>query len=314
MRPLAIVALLFASATAHGYVRTRTPDGVPIRWPASCVTVSADDRGSTDLPVDAVFADLRRALVNWQSATLACSYLQLNYGAPTERDVPMNDGVNLVQFHSASWSHNGDPTNLPYDPSAQGITTVFFNDHPGQPDDGVILDADIELNAVSFTFVDVAADGSTATAARSSTTAADLENTLTHELGHLQGLSHNCGLLPGMPETEVDEDGNPPPDCDSPNLDPKITSATMYPYAAPLSTQERTPEADDIAGICADNAYPLANDPHQCESIALAAPTTLHFSGCAITARDDVPRGMWLALGWILCVLALRRRSTGRER
>ena len=40
----------------------------------------------------------------------------------------------------------------PHDPSAIGLTTVFFVDTPGKPGDGTILDADIELNGVNFTF------------------------------------------------------------------------------------------------------------------------------------------------------------------
>jgi len=308
MRWIAIAALLLCHGSAHAYVRTRSTSGVPLRWPNSCVTVTPDSRGSVDLPTSAVFADVRRALENWRYATVGCSYLQLLYGMPLERERALGDGVNVVRFLSNAWCTNGDAAGPCYDPTAQAVTTVFYYDRPGDPTDGVITGADIELNNVNFTFVDIAPDQSTLPVARPQTLLADLENTLTHELGHLQGLSDSCARL-GL-DNQVDETGSPPPSCNEPNLDPKILNATMYPIASPASTAQRTPEADDIAGICADNAYPLSKDPNRCEEIALATSPTLHFGDCALSAgRGRTAGGFGIALSVLLCALAIRRRS-----
>src|SRR5205823_1096270 len=117
---------------------------------------------------------------------------------------------NTVKFRTDRWCHPDDDQQkgVCYSAQAPAITTVFYIDH-GKSDDGTILDADIELNDLDYTFVVLPAGGT----ARPGTTSVDLENTLTHELGHLQGLDHTCKDA-AMPPTEVDQNGNTPPACD----------------------------------------------------------------------------------------------------
>ena len=79
---------------------------------------------------------------------------------------------------------------------ATGITTVFYVDH-GEPDDGTILDADVELNDINFTFV----VEPTTQQPRAGTEVSDLENTLTHELGHVLGLDHTCANAATPPQS-----------------------------------------------------------------------------------------------------------------
>ena len=55
-------------------------------------------------------------------------------------------------------------------------------------DAGRILDADVEMNNFNFAFT---VDG-TAPATAAGRPVADVQNTLTHELGHLLGLDHTC--------------------------------------------------------------------------------------------------------------------------
>ena len=79
------------------------------------------------------------------------------------------DGVNRVKYREDEWCRppvDGDPKEC-YDASAAAITTLIHVDRPGSPDDGRLLDADIELNGVNFAFT---VDGTT----RGSGTLADL--------------------------------------------------------------------------------------------------------------------------------------------
>ena len=83
------------------------------------------------------------------------------------------------------------------------------------PDTGELYDSDIEVNAVTEP---LSADGS-------DPNAVDLDSLLTHEAGHLLGLGHT-----------------------------RDTNATMFPGYKLGSVELRTPEADDIAGLC--SVYP----------------------------------------------------------
>jgi hypothetical protein len=308
------VALLL-SLRADAYVRTRSSfssPGVPSYWPGGCVFVQPDSGGTPDLPSDQVFSIVQKSMQNWQNAASSCSYLQLRYDAPAPLEAHY-DGVNVVKFRTDRWCHPDDAqdSNVCYSEHAAAITSVFMiND--GETKDGLILDADVELNDINFTFVVVTA-GVTPPAPRPNTMIADLENTLTHELGHLQGLSHTCKDSAWF-KNDVDQNGNPPTDCTKlgqlpPDQSAIIENATMYNFATPGETKKRAPTADDVAGIC--NAYPTdptANgmldrpDQNSCMHTSLSRYTSR--SGCDYSPRA-MPAGLPLIL--LLCALGAQR-------
>ena len=309
--PLAISALASALALsfafdAHAYVRSRTQHGTAVYWPGSCVWVQPDSDGSPDLTLEVVDATIQTSIDAWQNLTHACGYIDLKKDAPAKLEAHL-DGKNVVKFRTDKWCHPDDAQNksVCYDKSAAAITTVFYLDRPGQDQDGYIIDADIELNNINYTFVTVI-DGQPLPTARMGTSIADFQNTLTHELGHLQGLDHTCKDA-ATPENEVDDTGNPPPACNNlASLNPadlqKIREATMFNSAAPGETKKRSPEADDVAGVCA--IYPLDQKSHH--------------STCAHTNLDDYQtRGCQFAPGATsglalfvaaLALLLIRRR------
>ncbi len=174
---------------------------------------------------------------------------------------------------------------------------------PGLPGDGTILDADIELNDVNYTFTIDPANA----VARPGTELADLENTLTHELGHVQGLAHTCwDHITATPP--LDNLGNPIPDCNDPNLPASVTDTTMYPYASmPGETSKRNLSPDDVSGVC-DVYGPLAGK--------LGCYPEIDGGGCS--AMPPPRRGRWplaaIAAG-VLAVLgtAARRRRCSRS-
>src|SRR4051812_10714575 len=234
---------LHATAPAFGYVRTTTEtSGVPVQWNEKCVVVTIDLRGSKDVSLTEIASTLGRAVTNWTGRTSLCGGLLLSrVPAYKVLDVAA-DGLPAVIFRNDTWQR---PGHAPHDPSAIGLTTVMYVNTPGLPGDGTILDADIELNNVNYTFTIDPLNAN----ARPGTQLADLENTLTHELGHVQGLAHTCWdhITPQPP---LDNLGNPIPDCNDPDLPLGVTETTMFPYASmPGETSKRNLSPDDVDGV-----------------------------------------------------------------
>ncbi|MCA1665159.1 MAG: hypothetical protein LC659_12975, partial [Myxococcales bacterium] len=132
------------------YVRTTTEtSGVPVQWNEKCVVVTIDERGSKDVSLPDLAATLARAVGNWTKRTGACGGLSLASRAAYKVLDVAADGLPAVVFRNEAWQR---PGHAPHDPSAIGLTTVLYVNTPGQPGDGTILDADIELNNVNYTF------------------------------------------------------------------------------------------------------------------------------------------------------------------
>ena len=280
---------------AAAYVRTTTEmSGVPVQWNEHCVVVTIDLRGSKDVALPDIATTLARAVNNWTSRTASCGGLQLS-SRPAYKVLDVApDGLPAVIFRNDVWAR---PGHAPHDPSAIGLTTVMYVNTPGVPGDGTILDADIELNNVNYTFTTDPANA----VPRDGTEIADLENTLTHELGHVQGLAHTCwDHLTATPP--LDNNGNPIPDCNDPNLPASITDTTMYPYATmPGETSKRTLSPDDVAGVC-DVYRPLVGK--------LACYPELDGGACsAAPAERRTGWPLWpAALGAATAALAVARR------
>jgi len=275
-------------AVRRRYVRATTHEaGVPLYWEGTnCIEVVPNAAGSADLTPEEAFGALERAVESWNGATAECSYMNLSVGEPRDDALPgysaSGTNRNVVFWQEDEW---------PYDqfPLAAAITTLSFIDDPGRPDDGRVFDVDIELNGEAWGFAVDCVDG------RGDV---DLENTLTHELGHLLGLDHTCADPAPGEERPVNHLGEPVPSCFG-DLPDEVRLATMFTTARGCEDFMRTPEADDIAGICA--LYPLDLDPLVCEEPALPNGNG---GGCAMAPGGRT--GAWTT-GILLVLLALLR-------
>jgi hypothetical protein len=304
-------------ATPADYVRTGpTKSGHSLYWESGCVFVTIDAAGTKALSGDTAFSTVDASIDTWNNSTAACSYLKVMDQGRKSLEVG-RDHINLIKFRDTACSEClatmgttwcrpavSNAAAVCHSPSAAGITTAVFVDDPTSARDGAIVDADIEINGVNFA---ISANGAT-----NSTVAcrAELQNTLTHELGHLHGLEHPCvaaGELPPGAPTRVDNLGNPAPMCSDVQAAPllpanmKILDSTMYNFQDCSETKKETLSSDDIDAICA--IYPTSDDPKTC------APVAVDSGGCCSASGGSDRPDVGLVLAGATVLTVLRRRK-----
>ena len=197
-------------------------------WYTSCISIHLDQRGSQRLDLDDFERVAQASLEAWEVEY--CSNLSLELQGWTQDrligyDVEpnaVNQNVILFQSQSDEWL---------YDSRVVGLTTLTMcqNNTTGCQA-GTIIDGDIELNEVDFEFT-----------VNDQMILVDLQNVLTHEIGHLVGFDHTS-------------DGQ----------------STMY-AATPIGEIiKRDLSSDDQQGIC--DVYPLESNEAQLKLGCLDGP------------------------------------------
>jgi hypothetical protein len=272
------------AAGAAGFVQsTAEGTGVPLSWPTNLVPFSVNPAQPHASPSCAAGPDgdpaldaVRASFAEWEQS---CSSLELlDAGTVAEiRTGRRGSGENLVVFRQGWCSAHPEARDhvCMKDPDVDcGGIFNCFEDRPGDrsivaltsvlyyPDTGRIVDADIEVNGWSGEGAGTSPDalagaphgwyftcnGRTGEPCRNYGDGdchyIDLQNTLTHEVGHFLGLRHVCdggaGADAGLPS------------CDS---DASYAAITMHPSTHPGDVDKRTLHPDDVAGVCA--IYPL---------------------------------------------------------
>jgi len=276
------------------YVRSQVKPGDPtshcLYWPAGTVTVHQSETGNPETGPAALDA-ITRAFQSWQTIMNGCGSLTLTEGARVSdrtigfdvKDLSNNRNVILFRPKScvsaapasdACWKDSSCSNKYDcweYSDATIALTTTTYDTHTGR-----VYDADVEFNAGRFSFTTV--DGPTCTRlpppTQNGCAAYDVQNTMTHEAGHLIGLDHTD--FPG---------------------------STMNPTAPMGEISKRTLDTGSRSFVCA--AYPKGLPSQDC--VVPPAPSILQpvtTGGCAATGWG-VPAGALLSL----VGLATRRRS-----
>jgi hypothetical protein len=290
---------------ADAFVQYKATTGVRYHWGTTCVNVTVYPNDLlTDMTFDEIAVATTKAAATWSGGENACTYLQLQVATSTSgTPLARRDFRNVIVFRTTSWCKSSDPVGTCYDPAALAITSVFASTK-----DGRIQDGDIEVNARYFSWTNL----DDHPAARDSQ---DLQNALTHEMGHLIGLDHTCylpGSLPndgaGNPIIPTDDQGLPIPDCE--HASAEVQATTMFASAPPGDVQKRTLAPDDQKAVC--SIYPLALDPMVCP-----LPGSSSSSGCALSgapAPGHRGPGQVAALAGTLALALATWRARGRRR
>ena len=243
----------------------------------------------------------------WSSSGDPCTYLSISV-TPSMATPPraVNDHRNAIIFRKSSWCElQSDGTCSAdigaYDPSALAVTSVVASKQTGQ-----IRDADIEINGFHHPWGDLVAHPELFAA---DPRTQDLQNALTHEMGHLIGLDHTCVPAGTLPRP-TDNLGNPVPDCSTASAD--VQATTMFPSAQAGDTEKRTLAPDDQQAVC--EIYPAANDPMVC--MPYEDPAGCGCAAGGARGTTSAAGTMGLALAFALACLPLlrarRRRGAGR--
>jgi hypothetical protein len=300
---------LLAAGTAEAYVRSRTDaNGAPFYWKTSCVPATIYTNGfeatAGGLTVDKVAKSVAAAAHAWGPDAVTCPgtpdghpLIEIVPTLSTDAVPPAIawDSKNAIVIRTDAWSKSGKP-GMEYAFDALAVTTVTARG------DAHIVDADIEVNAISKNWLDLD-PGVVVSGGQSTYEYFDLQNTLTHEFGHFLGLDHTCynpalGKLPPLDDAE-----QPVPDCA--NAPSEVAMTVMFDRADPLQTSKRTLSDDDKRAVCE-----IYDKPLTCE---LDQPQ----DGCAVAPVRAERRGggRWRELGALLVgVVALvvaRRRARG---
>lgn len=244
--------------------RVFTEIPLPIFWPSAEPGFHVNELGYSGIEgVEAIESVVKRSFRTWNDVEE--SRFHAEYAGLSERQVPFINGQNLVTFvESDTCLENfeglticGWRNRAGYSPLALALASVSHD-----PRNGEIVDVDIEINADDWEFelIDENSDG----------TRHDLQNTLTHEIGHFIGLDH-CHV-----DALVSGD-----DC---------TPVTMRAQADLADTSMRDLSEDDIAG--AVDIYPELEESNPPK-------------GCICAASERTTPSLWFGA---LALLSLRRR------
>lgn len=249
-----MVALPLLMALAVGqtdpYVRSRADTGLVndkrahcLWWGNPAVTFRQNVDGNPDIVGDSEFAAAAKALASWNEAGGACTSLTVTEGPRTsERDIGWVEGAenqnivvyrmqycgSFVSAQDGCWGEQTCPN--VYDCFDQAKATIAITTTTYDRKTGEIYDADIEGNGAYFVFTTVDSpkcpDMGPFTQACIAT---DVQNTMTHEVGHALGLDHTLAsgstMNPSAPGGEITKRV----------LDPGTRSfvCDVYPKAAP---------------------------------------------------------------------------------
>ena len=137
----------------------------------------------TGVSDEEVHEALKDAAAAWSYPAIACSSLVVTVGPDATGRLVEPDGVSKIFFRARRWCHNERCGDLRTFPLAVAAMTTRQGRSP--------LEADIEINAVSYDWGERAHD--------LSKRRASLRSVLAHEIGHALGLEDACASRHGQP-------------------------------------------------------------------------------------------------------------------
>ena len=199
---------------------------------------------------DEIVTAVDASAATWSKAANACTYLDITVASSIGRRRPARSTTaatrHLPHEHlvQADGRRASATRTCAYDPAALALTSVSAS-----TSSGIIRDADIEVNAVHFNWADLVLHPNLRGDGQSFH---DLQNAVTHEMGHLIGLDHTCYLPAGRRRSTTR--GNPIPDCATRR--PTCSRRRCSRRPSPATSTSATLAPDDQQAVC--DIYPAS--------------------------------------------------------
>lgn len=237
----------------------------------TAITWKANQAGNPETPLETEFAAFRAAFATWNDPMTTCGNVSFVEGPRTTSrnigwlkdasEIANNENIlvfrqtkcgDVAPLSDSCWDDDNDSDDCgnkfdcwQHQSAAIALTTTTYD-----PQSGRILDADVELNVPSFIFSTVDAPRCVAPAYSTACVAWDLQNTVTHEIGHMMGLDHTM-----------------------------FAGSTMNPTAPPGETSKRLLDTGTSSFVCF--AYPKGQPSKDCVVRPVNPTLGNATSGCA---------------------------------
>lgn len=299
----ASLLISLALGQSDPYIRSRVVTGDPnaqcLFWTVPTITWHLSSAGNPKTNQVAQkqleFDAIRRSFQSWQSVFDSCGNLRFSEGPMVDdRKVGYElkgDNRNIVLFRAARcvdvvsstdtcWTD--DTCGNAHDCWDSDAHTIALTLTTYDEKSGIIYDSDIQLNASGFVFTTVDSPPCSIGNSGSDNTcvSTDVQNTMTHEIGHLVGLDHTRAI-----------------------------GSVMNPSAPPGELSKRNIDQGSRDFVCV--TYPKGQASQSCITPTVGTSGSMATLGQQAVGCSSSAAGTWLPAmaGWAL--LAWRRRRGG---
>lgn len=290
----------------EAFIRTRDPNtDLCLWWETRNYLYNLDAAGNTDTPGTTELAAIDASFQTWTTLARGCSDFTFQKG-PNVTTVKVGydprsaDNTNVITFREKRCADVVPADDPCLDNRTCGNvyrcwnhpdTTIALTTTSFQNQTGVIYDADIEINSSvqangsRYLFTTVSSPVCEPGRDAVNCVSTDVQNTVTHEIGHVVGLDHVL-----------------------------VAGSTMEAAAPPGELQKRILDDGSAQGFC--SIYPKGRSTPRCDPSGSASGSLQrgvfafgYSKGCAVVGGGAIPALAALAL-W---ALGRRRRASGKD-
>lgn len=252
--PLLLFAgILGGGMPARAFTPTVTSKGVPVRWKGWIkLNLAGNPVNRSGLSEQDFFGAVVHSLERWQTASGGAITFDYWQGTDSSIFIPNSEfnGLSSIYFASNESGAVSGAGASRLTPNVLGLTQVWYDS-----DSGEIIETDMVLNDRDFHFTmnktDTSGFGAGGPTSDRGQSDVYIENVLTHELGHVLGLSHAAGLQSTMLFMESPEQAHL-------SCDEQIAIHALYPTMDASERGSLSGKVVSEAGIPLFGAHVLA--------------------------------------------------------